>query len=138
MGFVWDWGSLNWFAILVALVASMAIPSIWYMKPVFGRWWMADVGMTDEKMQQLGYKIFVVPVFAGFVQAVALALLVMNIGGGAAEGLLVGAAVGLGITALQIIPHYTFAAQPMRLAIINGSQSAATLSVMGLVLGAWR
>lgn len=138
-GFVWDWGGLNWLAIVVAMISLMVISSLWYLKPVTGRWWMVDLGITEEDMQaNASWAMFAWPIVTGLVSAIAMALLIENIGGGAAEGLVVGAVTGLGIAAMTEIPHYIFGLQPKRLMIINAGQMAATLTVMGLILGAWR
>lgn len=138
-GFEWNFDDLNWLAIVAATASMMVISSVWYMKPVFGKMWMEDVGMTDEKMKANATPaLFIGVILTGFVSAVAMALLIENIGGGVAEGLLVGAVVGIAIAAMAETPHYRFAGQPMRLMLINISQTAATLTLMGLILGAWR
>ena len=137
-GFVWDWGGLNWFAIIVAMGSLLVLSSVWYLKPLTGKWWMADLGLTDEKMQaNSSWAIFVWPIVTGLVSAVAIALLMENIGGGAAEGLLIGALTGVGIAAMAEVPHFIFSLQPIRLMFINTGQTAVTLSVMGLIIGAW-
>lgn len=138
-GFVWDWGGLNWLAIIVAMVSLLVVSSIWYLKPVTGKWWMEDLGITDEQIQA-GAKptVFIWPVATGLVSAIAMALLIENIGGGAAEGLLVGLVTGFGIAAMAEVPHYIFGLQPKRLMLINTGQTTVTLAIMGLILGAWR
>jgi hypothetical protein len=137
-GFVWDWGALNWAAIAVAVVSLMVVSSVWYLKPVTGKWWMEDLGLTDEKVQaNASWSMFAWPIGTGLVSAIAIALLLLNIGGGAAEGVAVGAVTGLGIAAMALIPHYIFGVQPKRLMVINAAQTAVTLTIMGLILGAW-
>jgi hypothetical protein len=120
------------------MISLLAVSSVWYMKPVTGKWWMADLGLTDEKVQaNASWAMFAWPIATGLISAIALALLIENIGGGAAEGLLIGALTGFGIAAMAEIPHFTFGLQPKRLMLINTGQTAVTLSVMGLILGAW-
>ena len=138
-GFVWDWGGLNWPAIAVSVVSLMVISSLWYLKPLTGRWWMVDLGITEEQMQaNASWAMFAWPIVTGLISAIAMALLIVNIGGGAAEGLVVGLVTGFGIAAMTEIPHYIFGLQPKRLMFINAGQMTVTLAVMGLILGAWR
>jgi hypothetical protein len=138
-GFEWNFGDLNWLAVLVAVISMLVISSIWYMKPVTGKWWMADLGLTEEQIHAAAsWMTFVWPIATGAVSAIAMALLIENIGGGAAEGVVVGAVTGLGIAAMAEIPHFTFGLQPKRLMVINTGQTAVTLTVMGVILGAWR
>ena len=138
-GFEWNFEDLNWLAIVAATASMMALSSIWYMKPVFGKMWMEDVGMTDEKMREGATPVlFAGAIVTGFVTALGMALLIENIGGGTAEGLAIGAVAGIAIAALAEVPHYLFAQQPTRLMLINISQTGVTLTIMGLILGAWR
>lgn len=138
-GFEWNFNDLNWLAIVAATASLMALSSVWYMKPVFGKMWMEEVGMTDEKMKANATPmLFIGVILTGLISAVAMALLINNIGGGVVEGLVVGAVAGFAIAAMAEVPHYRFAGQSMRLMLINTSQTAATLTVMGLILGAWR
>jgi len=139
MGFEWDWGGLNWLAIIVTVVANMAISSVYYLKPVAGKYWMEAMGKSEEEFKNMNasFTIFIAPLVTAFVSGVALALIIVNIGGGGVEGLLVGVLVGLAISAMAVVPHYTFAGQGYRLAIINGAQTTITMGVAGLILGAW-
>ena len=139
MGFAWDWGGLNWLAIIVTVVANMAISSVYYMKPVVGKYWMAAIGKSEEEFKNMNASptVFIAPIITAFVSGIGLALLLVNIGGGAMEGLLVGLIAGLVISAFAAVPHYTFAGQGYKLAVINGGQTAITMGVAGLILGAW-
>jgi len=40
---------MNFYAILVAALATMVIGMIWYNPKVFGNAWMNEIGMTEEK-----------------------------------------------------------------------------------------
>lgn len=139
MGFEWDWGGLNWFAVIVVVVANMAISSVYYMPQVLGRQWMAAIGKSEEdfKNQNASPTMFIAPVITALVSGIALALILENIGGGAMEGLLLGLLTGLFISAMAAVPHYTFAGQGYKLAIINGGQTTLTMGVAGIILGAW-
>ena len=50
-----DWLShisqINWLAVLLAFVASMAIGFVWYMPAVLGKRWMAAIGKTEEDLK---------------------------------------------------------------------------------------
>ena len=139
MGFAWDWGGLNWLAIIVVVVANMAISSVYYLPQVMGRQWMAAVGKTEEEFKNMNasFKIFIAPIITALISGIALALIIENIGGGAMEGLLLGVLTGLAISAMAVVPHYTFAGQGYKLAVINGAQTTLTMGVAGLILGAW-
>lgn len=137
-GFEWNWGDLNWIAIVVAALSIMVVSPVWYMKRVFGQMWMDDIGKTEEELRaEAKPALYVVPIVTSIVSTIALALIIDNIGGGGLEGLLVGAVVGIGVAAMALLPHYTFAFQPVRLAAVNAGQTAVTLTLVGFILGAW-
>ena len=138
MGFEWAWADLDWIAVVVAIVASMALGFIWYGKFGFLSMWLEDTGMTEEKMRSgnmmttMGSMVVMV-----VISTITLALIIENIGGGLEEGLLVGALIGFGIAAATAIPHYTFPQRPMRLALIDVSNTGVTITLSGLIIGAF-
>ena len=52
MGFEWGWADIDWIALVVSVIASMALGFIWYSKFAFLKMWQEDTGMTDEKMRE--------------------------------------------------------------------------------------
>jgi len=43
--------TINYFAVLLAAVAGMAVGFIWYSKPLFGKPWARLMGFTDESLK---------------------------------------------------------------------------------------
>ena len=136
-----DLGSLNYWAILVAVVFNQALGAAWYSglaKP-----WMADVGLTEEDAEAMKgtprqWYPFVVAVVSAIVFTVSLALLVQGMGAeGAAEGLGLGllAAVGFIFTSNAI--NYAFEGRSLRLFLINGGYPLISYSVIGILLATW-
>ena len=138
MGFEWDWGGLDWIAIVVALLANMAFGMIWYNKRAMGSMWMEDVGIDEEKIREgnlpLIYGSMIVLLV---ITNIFIALVVNNIGGGFEEGLVVGAILGFGIAATNAIPHFSFAQQPWRLAIMNAANTGIAITISGAIIGAF-
>ena len=136
MGFEWAWDSIEWVAVIVAVVANMALGFLWYSKIAFLKMWQADTGMTDEKMKEgsmpkaLGGMLIIV-----LISAISMALLIGE--GDIEDGLAIGAIIGFAIAAALEIPHYMFAQQPMRLAMINGANTAVSITLTGAIIGAF-
>lgn len=42
-------GDINWLALVIGALIPMVTGFIWYHKAVFGKAWMASIGMTEEK-----------------------------------------------------------------------------------------
>jgi hypothetical protein len=68
---------------------------------------------------------------------ILIAFVVNNIGGGFEEGLVVGAVLGFGIAATNAIPHYSFAQQPWRLALMNAFNTGFAITLSGAIIGAF-
>ena len=136
MGFEWAWDDIDWIAVVVSVIASMALGFIWYSKFAFLKIWQEDTGMSDEKMKSGNMPMM----FAGMivmvvVSTIALALL---IGAGNLEaGLAIGAIVGFGVTAARVMPQYMFAQQPNRLAMMQAINLGVGITLTGAIIGAF-
>ena len=136
MGFEWGWAEIDWIAVVVSVIASMALGFIWYSKFAFLKIWQEDTGMSDEKMKSGNMPMM----FAGMivmvgVSTIALALL---IGAGNLEaGLAIGAIVGFGVTAARVMPQYMFAQQPNRLAMMQAINLGVGITLTGATIGAF-
>lgn len=70
------------------------------------------------------------------VSAITLSLTIGNIVGGLEEGLLVYELIGLGITVMHMISHYTFARKTARVALNDCTKSSVGIILSGLIIGA--
>lgn len=48
-----DFGSINWIAVLLCLVASMVIGGVWFSPAMFFKKWWKAIGKTDKDMQEM-------------------------------------------------------------------------------------
>jgi len=44
--------NVNWLALVIAALVPTVMGFIWYHKAVFGKTWMASIGMTEEQAQK--------------------------------------------------------------------------------------
>lgn len=125
-------------AILVSALSTFLIGGIWYSPAVFGKIWMRENGFTEEKMKQANMvKIFGLTFLLTLVAAVNLAMFLgadITMGTGALYGFL----AGFGWVAMFIGTHYLFERRSFRLFLINAGYSIVALTVMGMILGAWK
>ena len=136
-----DLGSLNYWAMLVAVVFNQVLGAAWYSglaKP-----WMAEVGLTADDMEAMKgtprqWYPYVLAVGAAIVFTLVLALLTQGLGpDGAGEGLGLGllAAIGFIFTSNSI--NYAFEGRSLRLFLINGGYPLISYSVIGILLATW-
>lgn len=138
-----EMSAINWLAVVAASLVGFAIGFVWY-GPLFGKKWMASVGMTEEDAQNgnMG-KIFGFTFVFQFIMAFCLAMFfygdpasaeMINGSNGAFYGFLTGfgwVATAIGVNALYEQKSWAYI-------FINGSFWIVVFTLMGLILGAWK
>ena len=129
--------SLNYLAVIAAAFSAFAIGGLWYSPVLLGGAWKKVNGF-EETPPAAGPKVFAVALILSLVMAVNLAMFLNDpkttTAWGAAAGFLAGfgwAAMGIGIIAL-------FERRSAKYVLINGGYLTVALTVMGVILGAWR
>jgi hypothetical protein len=129
---------LNIWAVLVAALSTFLIGGLWYSPAVFGKAWMRENGFTEESLKGSNMvKIFGLTFFLALIAAINLAMFL----GPEDEpemGALWGFAAGFGWVATFIGTHYLFERKSFTLFLINAGYSVIALTVMGVILAAWK
>jgi hypothetical protein len=131
--------NINWLAVVAATLSAFAIGGLWYSSLLFGKSWMKASGMTDEKAKSANMlKIYGTAFIFILIAAINLAYFLadpsITAGKGAFYGFLTGFGwvfMGIGVTALFEQRSWTYI-------FINGFYWVVSLTVMGLILGAWK
>jgi hypothetical protein len=133
---------INYWAVLVAALASMVVGSIWYSKSVFGRTWakLAKVNI-DRKVSgdEMAWKLI-----GAFVASLITAYVVAHVGflshkffGNSFvwDAVATSFWLWLGLTATRLYVHDSFESRPLQLTVLNWVHELVTIVVMGLVIG---
>lgn len=134
--------AVNYLAVLVAAILNMLIGALWYSPSLFGKSWMALIGMKPEDVQKRAggmQTVYLLTFVASFVMAYALARVLWyakidSIGGGIMIGLL----AWVGFVATTHGVNYLFEGKPFRLFSINTGYPLVALVLMGALLTVWR
>jgi hypothetical protein len=130
-------GGVNWIAVLVATVASMALGFVWYM--ALGNQWMAALGKTREQVMANsgGATPYILAALMQLIIAYSLALFVPRIMGATTitNGLIVGFHVWLGFVITSMIINHRYQGSKWSLTLIDGGYLLGVLLVQGLVIG---
>lgn len=131
-------GSVNWIAVIVATVASMALGAGWYM--VLANQWMGALGKTREQiMAGSGGNIapFIIAAIMQFNMAYALALFTPKLMGSmsVSNGLIVGFHLWLGFVITSMIINHRYQGSKWSLTLIDGGYLLGVLLLQGLVIG---
>lgn len=129
---------LNYWAILVSALSTFLIGGLWYSPAVFGKAWMQENGFVEEDMKKGNMaKIFGLAFVLGLVAAVNLAMF-LGPETDMAMGAFYGFLAGFGWVSMFIGTHYLFERKSLKLFLINAGYSVVALTVMGLIIGAWK
>ena len=134
--------SINWFAIVLATVASMALGMAWYS--TLGNQWMAALGKTREDLMPDGKassKPFIIAGVAQVIMAFVLLTLVRKVFDTSAvdvqvaDAVLLGAQIWFGFMLTSMLLNHAYQGQKLSLSIIDGGYLLGIMLLQGCVLG---
>ncbi len=135
---------INWWAILVATIASFAIGSLWY-GPLFGKAWMNAMGFTKEDVKNANVgRAYTVTFVMGLVLAFAFSILINYVeawkGSGLVwtDGLMGGFYLWLGFLFSVKISDAMFGQARMSGVFIDSGYRLVWMLVTGVILAVWR
>ncbi len=130
-------GSVNWLAIVVATVVSMALGFGWYM--ALGTQWMNALGKTREQITAQGNQAtpFIIAALMQLVMAYFLALLTPKVLGATnlVNGLTMGFWLWLGFVVTSMIINHRYQGAKWSLTVIDGGYLLGVLLLQGIVIG---
>lgn len=135
---------LNWLAILIAFVAFFIIGAIWFAPKTFYPAWVKAMGSDPQKSANAhGMALtFGLTAVGALVQVVALAIVIHFVSAasgpvGALGGALLGLLLGVGIAAASSLSHRLFGGQGLRVWAIEVGGDIVSLTVAGVIIGAF-
>ena len=130
---------VNYLAVVVAMVVALVIGFIWYSPRVFGNRWMAYLGTTQAQLGNPGPTGMLVGVVASLINAWALAVLALNLGGkSVTDGVLLGVLAWLGFMATITAAQISFEKKSWGLWVLNNAHNLLVQVIMAAIVTAWR
>jgi len=133
-----DLSGINFPAVIVAALSTFVVGPLWYSRFLFGRAWMRESGMTDEKAKQMNmpwtYALT-------FLLALVIALTFARLTPGHADwlfGLTYGALAGTGWVAAALGITYLYEQRSSKLFLINAGFHIVQFAAIGAIVAAWR
>jgi len=134
-----DFSTLNWLAIIVATIAFFAFGALWYSPSLFGKMWMKETGNTEETAKKANMpKMMGLTLLFSFVMALNLALFMNSPDIGIAEGAMYGFFTGFGWIAMSIFVSGQYEFRSTAYMLINAGYNTIGLTIMGIIIGAWK
>jgi len=132
---------LNYVAIIVAAVVSMAIGFLWYSPSMFGKQWRKLMGIKKKdmkKMEKKGKQSMIWAFISIIVTAGVLSLIIKWLGLNTWQaGANIGFWIWLGFVATSQLGIVLWEGKPLKLYLINAGHHLVSLAVMGAILAAW-
>lgn len=131
---------VNILAVVLAMLSSMVIGSVWYARPVFGNLWIKLARINMNKKGVSVWLPIVVTAFVSLITAYVLAHVAFLSNKYFGNSFLQDAVssafwLWLGLTAARIVTHDAFEGRPWKLTLITISHELVTLMTMGLIIG---
>ena len=131
---------VNFLAVVLAMLSSMVVGSIWYARSVFGNTWikLAKVDMSKDRGSVA--KPIAVTAVVSLITAYVLAHVAFLSNEFFQNSFLQDSLntafwLWLGLTSARFITHDAFEGRPAKLTVLNISNEFVTIMVMGLVIG---
>jgi hypothetical protein len=131
---------VNYLAVVLAMLSSLVVGSIWYARPVFGNTWMKLAKIDPDKDGGSVFKPIAITMVVSLITAYVLAhvsYLSHSFFNNSflQDALTTAFWMWLGFIAARFMTHDAFEGRPMKLTAINLANEFVTLMVMGLVIG---
>ena len=129
--------SVDWFAIVAAVVASFVIGMVWYSPMVFGNMWMKLAGIPKNSK-----KVPVVPMISSLVGAAVMAYVLMHVlvyssADTVADGVIAAFWMWLGFVLPTIVVHGLYENRDPQLMGLNAAYNLVYMLAMGAILMWW-
>jgi len=130
--------AVNWLAVLAAGISSFLLGGLWYSQALFGKPWMQENRLSPETLRQSNKaRVFGWSLVLSLIMAVTLAMFLNDPSIQWSLGLLYGCLAGVWICCgIAIVA--LFEQKSLRYILINGGYMILALSLMGIILGAWK
>ncbi len=134
-------GSVNYVAVLLASVASMAVGFAWYSPSLFGNAWVKAMGLSKKDMESAKKKGMGATMGMAFASTLVLNYVLANVlswagASGGVAGAQVAAVVWLGFFATEQLGIVLWQNKSWNLYAINASHWLVMLVLSGAILGA--
>lgn len=129
--------AVNWLAIVIAAVVSMAIGAAWYT--ALGKQWLGAIGKTREQLNAQDWTPFAWAFVMQLVMAYFIALITPALFGSTDiwNGVLAGVHMWLGFGITALILNHRYQGMPWKLTAIDGGYLLLVLLAHGIVIGAF-
>ncbi|TRW49435.1 DUF1761 domain-containing protein [Aliidiomarina halalkaliphila] len=127
----------TWWAVLLAAASNFMLGGLWF-SVLFGKLWMRELGFSEEQLEKGNMtKIFGLAFVFNLAIASFLGMFLNQPTIGAAQGAFYGFLSGFGWIFFAIAVNSLYEQRGWKYVLITGGFWTVSLTLMGLILGAW-
>jgi hypothetical protein len=127
---------INWIAVLLGTVLSMALGALWY-GPLFGKLWLRLIDKTEDELDSSPL-MYVKTALAAFITMLVLNMAVVAFGAtDFLAGLLVGGFLFLGFGATATFVYTSFEGPSEKVWLLYAEYQLLVYLIMGVVFAIW-
>ncbi len=131
---------VNYLAVVLAMLSSMVVGSVWYARSVLGNIWIKLAKIDMKKDNGPVWRPILVTAIVSLITAYVLAhvaFLSHKFFGNSflQDSLSTAFWLWLGFTAARFVTHDAFESRPWKLTLLNVSHELVTIMLMGLIIG---
>lgn len=131
-----SFASVNWLAVLLGTVLSMALGALWY-GPLFGKLWLKLIGKTEDELESEPI-IYIKTALAAFIAMLFLNLAIVAFGAsGFISGALVAGLIFIGLGGTATFVYTTFEGPSEKVWLLFGAYQLVLYLIMGGVFSIW-
>jgi len=131
-----SFSAVNWLAVLLGTVLSMAMGALWY-GPLFGQLWLKLIGKTEDELDS-DPTMYIKTALAAFIAMLVLNMAVIAFGAtDILSGLLAGGFLFLGFGATATFVYTTFEGPTEKVWLLYGAYQLIVYLIMGAVFAIW-
>jgi len=128
--------TINWLAVLVAPLASLALGFLWYGL-LFAKAWVKASGVDEEAAKNASPLMYLYSYLLAAVVAIALSMFLHD-GASAYMGLKIGMLAGGAFAGTSLIMNTMYEQKGMNLMFINAMYQVLNMGAIGAIIGAWQ
>ena len=133
-----DPSKLNYLAIVVATLSTFMLGGLWYSPALFGKIWMRECGLTEEKLKKANMaKIYGLAFILSFIMAFNLAVFLSD-SSDIVWGMTAGALAGIGWVAMSFGVNCLFERKSLAYFLINAGYFSVAFIIMGGIVAVWK
>lgn len=133
--------NINILAVIITALLPMVLGSLWYSPLLFGKTWMAMMGITKKNINKKSNSMtnsYVIALIGALVTSYVLAHFVDYLGANTfGLGMQTGFWVWLGFVATSMLGTVIWEGKPWKLYLINAGYYFISLPLMGGILAVW-